>query len=182
MTDAVKNPSLVIFASDQGPGDAERSSIMSQAGSFLAREGARIICINHGSDLCIPLITSARSAGGEVIILAESEFVAPAGLSDVPIERLSTKPEIYQRTGELADAFVGLPGSLASATSLFDAWTAAGEGKPVALLNKNRAYEFLRGFMVDVMSSKIKNLDRHLHVADNIEDLWNRLSRHLPSS
>ena len=35
------HPVLGVFASDHGPGDAERASIMSQVGSFLARKGAR---------------------------------------------------------------------------------------------------------------------------------------------
>jgi hypothetical protein len=41
----VASPALAVFASDKGPGDAERSSIMSQAGTLLARHGARIICL-----------------------------------------------------------------------------------------------------------------------------------------
>jgi len=168
---------LAVFASDQGPGDAERSSIMSQAGSFLAKQGAQIICLSSGGGICIPLITSARSAGGEVIIVADQEFEAPSALSDVPVERFSTQSEKLIRVGDLSDAFVGLPGSLVSVTSLFEAWTAAGSGKPVALLNKNRAFEVMRGFVGDIVSSKVSNVERQLQFSDNIEELWSRLSR-----
>ena len=42
------HPVLGVFASDHGPGDAERATIMSQAGSFLARKGAQLACLAEG--------------------------------------------------------------------------------------------------------------------------------------
>ena len=42
-------PTIAVFASDKGPGDAERASIMSQAGTYFARKGARVVClVKHG--------------------------------------------------------------------------------------------------------------------------------------
>lgn len=175
--DEPKKYSLAVFASDQGPGDAERSSIMSQAGSFLAKQGAQIICVSSNGGICIPLITVARSAGGEVTIIADQNFEPPSALSGIPVERFSTQPEKLRRVGDLSDAFVGLPGSLGSVTNLFEAWTVAGSGKPVALLNKNRAFEVMRGFVGDIVSSKVSNVERQLQFADNIEELWSKLSR-----
>jgi hypothetical protein len=82
---AQNHPALAVFASDKGPGDAERSSIMSQAGTLLARHGARIICLADETLDNIPLITSARAAGGEVLIVADAAFQAPAALAEVPV-------------------------------------------------------------------------------------------------
>ncbi|MDB5537996.1 MAG: hypothetical protein JWQ65_2871, partial [Devosia sp.] len=41
----MSSPVLAVFASDKGPGDAERASIMTQAGMYFARHGASIICV-----------------------------------------------------------------------------------------------------------------------------------------
>ena len=54
---ATLKPTLAVFASDQGPGDPERASIMSQAGALLARRGARIVCLVEGNCVPVPLIT-----------------------------------------------------------------------------------------------------------------------------
>jgi len=169
---------IAIFASDRGSGDAERASLMSQAGSFLARKGARIVCAVEGDDLPVPLVTSARSAGGEVLILSDGEAALPPALAEVPVEVIPEAAARLARLVGLADALVGMPGSLASARSLFGAWTrAGGQGKPVVLLNRNGAFEVLRGFAADVLSHSLRDHDRKMQFADSVEDLWNRLHR-----
>ena len=76
------HPTLGVFASDHGPGDAERASIMSQVGSFLARKGAKLVCLADGG-VPIPLVTSARTAGGEVTLLAGDDYVEPSDFQAV---------------------------------------------------------------------------------------------------
>jgi len=173
-------PRLTIFASDKGPGDAERSSIMSQTGSYLARRGARVLCLAERGSLPIPLVTAVRAAGGEVAIIADASIVLPSALSAVPIEVRPDAKERLERVAEETDAYIGLPGSLASVTSLFAAWTAsreAGRDLPVVLFNKHRAFEVLRGYTADVLSHGLKEYDRMIQFADSIEDLWIRVSR-----
>jgi hypothetical protein len=172
-------PTLAVFASDLGPGDPERASIMSQAGSMLARRGARIVCLAEAEAIAVPLITSARAGGGEVLIIADDEFKIPAALADVPLERISEREARLARMAALATVFVGLPGSLASASSLYSAWVRAGGGaggKPVVLLNRNRAFEVLRGMAADVLSHSVKRHDRYVVFTDSIDDLWNKVS------
>lgn len=174
-----QRPTLAVFASDLGPGDAERASIMSQAGSILARRGARIICLAEGDALAVPLITSARAAGGEVLIIADEELKVPAALSGVPLERLGGREARLARIAALATVFVGLPGSLASASSLYSSWIRAGggaAGKPVVLLNRNRAFEVLRGMAADVLSHSLRRHDRYVVFTDSVDDLWNKVS------
>ena len=172
-------PTLAVFASEHGPGDPERASIMSQAGSLLARRGARIVCLCEDEAIAVPLITSARAAGGEVLMIAGNDLKVPAALAGVPIERIADRDARLARVAELANVFIGLPGSLASASSLYAAWVrgGAGEGgKPVVLLNRNRAFEVMRGMAADVLSHSVKRHDRYVVFTDSIDDLWNKVS------
>ncbi|MDC9823725.1 hypothetical protein PRN20_08270 [Devosia sp. ZB163] len=172
-------PALAVFASDKGPGDAERGSIMAQAGTILARHGVRIICLADETLDAIPLITSARAAGGEVLIVADAGFQAPAALSEVPVERIDDPEERIRRVGELAQAFVGLPGSLASAAALYRTWVRTGagaSGKPVVLLNHHRAFEAMRGMVTDVLSHSVDHSDRIVVFTDSVDDLWNKVA------
>lgn len=171
---------LAVFASDKGPGDAERSSIMSQAGTYLARRGARILCLAEDGVIPVPLITAARAAGGDVRIIADSSIVLPSALGGVLMEVVADRNERMARLGSLADGYVALPGSLASTSGLFAAWTAGrslGRSCPVVMLNRHRAFEVMRGYAADVLSHGLKGYDRAVQFADSIEDAWNRVSR-----
>ncbi len=118
-------PVLAIFASDKGPGDPERALIMGQAGTYLAKRGARLVCLAENGFVPIPLITAARATGGAVQIVADPDIVLPSALAAVTLEVLPTSAERQARVAELADALVALPGSLASASALFGVWAAA---------------------------------------------------------
>ncbi|MHB1111507.1 MAG: hypothetical protein ACYCZU_14470, partial [Devosia sp.] len=110
---------------------------------------------------------------------ADDELKVPAALADVPLERIAGKDARLARIAALATVFVGLPGSLASASSLYSAWVKAGGGaggKPVVLFNRNRAFEVLRGLSADVLSHSLKRHDRYVVFTDSIEDLWNKVS------
>ena len=176
-------PTLAVFASDKGPGDAERASIMSQAGTFFARKGARIIVLAEGETIAIPLVTSARAAGGDIVVIASEQFALPRALSGVPLEQLADADARLARVAELADAFIGLPGSLASISNLYLSWLKAGGGaggKPVVFYNRNNAFEVLRGYAADVLSHSIPHHERYVQFAESIEDLWARASRLVP--
>lgn len=177
-----KSKTLAIFASDKGPGDAERSSILSQAGTFLAKQKVQLVCPVHAGDLCVPLIKSAQAAGGDVLVIADDAFELPSALDGIPVERVDEKTARQHRLAEICGAFVGLPGSLASVTSLYETWVATEGVVPVALLNRNRAFEVLRGFAADVVSASVKDVERQFQFADSIEDLWNKLSRTLAAT
>ena len=175
-------PTLAIFASQQGPGDPERSSIMSQAGTYFARKGARIVCLIDALTVPVPLITSARSAGGEVILIADERVPLMPSFQGVAVERIGEMSERLARVAMLADGFVGLPGSLASASSLYSAWVKGGGGqggKPVVLFNRNHAFEVMRGYVADVVSHSRKGHEQVIQFADSIEDTWNRITRML---
>ena len=176
---ATLKPTLAVFASDQGPGDPERASIMSQAGAVFARKGVRIVCLAEGNGVPIPLITSARSSGGEVLVIGDGIVTLPPALASMAIEHIVEPDARIARVAALADGFVGLPGSLASAANLYRCWVAAGAGpghKPVILLNRNRAFEVVRGMSADVLSHSVKQFDRMAVFSDTIDDLWNKVA------
>jgi predicted Rossmann-fold nucleotide-binding protein len=173
-------PMVAVFASDKGPGDPERSSLMSQAGSYFARRGTRIVCLAENGVIPVPLITAARAAGGVVQIIADATIALPKALAGATMEVVPDKDERLARVAQLADAYVALPGSLASASALFGAWAVAkaqGRTLPVVMLNRHRAYEVMRGYAADVLSPGLPGYERAVQFADTIEDLWARLSR-----
>jgi predicted Rossmann-fold nucleotide-binding protein len=177
---ATNNPVLAVFASDKGPGDAERSSIMTQAGMYFARHGASLVCVAENGVIPVPLLTAARAAGGSIRIIADESIVLPAALADVAIEVIADQPERMARVATLVDALVALPGSLASASALFGAWSASkalGKPVPVVMLNRHRAFEVMRGYAADVLSPGLPGYERSVQFADSIEDLWGRVSR-----
>ena len=174
-----RGPTLAVFASDRGPGDPERSSLMSFAGSLLARRGARLVGLAQDGYVAVPLVTAARAAGGEVLLIADEHTPLPEALEGVPVERHADDEARLARMAALADIFVGLPGSLLSATNLYKCWVRAGagmSGKPVVLLNRNRAFEVLRGMAADVITHSVRRADRMLVFTDNPEDLWNKIA------
>ena len=173
---APRRPTLAVFASDRGPGDPERSSLMSYTGNMVARRRARLVSTAHDGYVAVPLITGARVAGGEVLIEGDDVTALPGALNGVPIERHADPEDRLRRVAALADLFVGLPGSLESAADLYKAWVRAGAGlgKPVVLFNRNRAFEVIRGLAADVLSHSVRRQDRMLVFTDNNEDLGTR--------
>lgn len=173
------HPTLGIFASDHGPGNAERASIMTQAGGFLARKGARLVCLAEGDDVPVALVASARTAGGEVTLIAAENYIEPAGLGGVAIERLPTAEARLARLAALSMLYVALPGSLASASSLYLSWVRGGGGpgrKPVVLYDRNGAFRVVRGYTADVTAHSIKGYDRFIQFSDSIDDIWNKIT------
>ena len=126
------------------------------------------------------LVTSARANGGEILVISDEEFSLPRALASIPLEQVADTDARLSRLAALADVFVGLPGSLASISSLYLTWLKAATGterKPVVLYNRNNAFEVLRGYSADILSHSIPHHDRLIQFADNVEDLWNRVNR-----
>jgi len=170
---------LAIFASDKGTGDAERSSIMSQAGAYLAKKGAKLVCVAQNDMMPLPVITSARTAGGDVELIADQSYVLPPALKGIPVQRIGDNKARLERISVMADCFVGLPGSLVSVTNLYFSIADAGLDKPVVLLNHRNAFEIVRGFSVDVFAHTNQKAYKNIQFADNVEDMWNKISRQL---
>lgn len=171
---AETRPLIGVFASDRGPGDPERASLMGEVGRVFARKGGRILCLAEDGVVPVPLIAAARSAGGAVEVLADKGIVLPPALDGVPITVLPDRRERLAYLGGAVSVLVALPGSLASVSALFGAWAGA-PALPVVMLNRNRAFEAVRGFAADVLAASVPGHDRNIQFADNVEDLWNKV-------
>jgi predicted Rossmann-fold nucleotide-binding protein len=172
------HPVIGVFASDHGPGDAERATLMSQVGSFLARKGAKLVCLGDGG-VPIPLVTSARTAGGEVTLLAGDDYTEPSAFDGVRVEHLPDREARLARLAALSHIYLALPGSLASASSLFLTWARGGGGagrRPVVFYDHRDAFKVVRGYAADVIATSIKNHDRYVQFAVNPDDMWNKIA------
>jgi hypothetical protein len=173
------HPVLGVFASDHGPGDAERASIMSQVGSFLGRKGASLVCLAEDGVVPVPLVTSARTAGGAVTLLAEADYAEPPAFEGVAVEHIPDPEARLARLAALSQLYVALPGSLATAASLYLTWVRGGGGpgrKPVVFFDHHDAFKVMRGFAGDIIANSIRNHDHYLQFATSPDDLWNKIS------
>ena len=178
--DTAQGPSLAVFADATLSGDADYTRVLSNAGTLFARNGARLICLAEGGAYCRPLVVAARAAGGAVTLLSDGSHDSARLVDGCTVEAIEDEEVRYQHLADLADAFVGFPAGLMQVRALFNAWVMAGagaSGKPVALLNRNRAYEVLRGYFVDVVTHSLADSDRLTVFADTPEDLWNELQQ-----
>ena len=171
----LEKPTLVIFASDQGPGDAARTSIMSQTGAALAKQGAKLVCLAENNVLPLSLLSSARAAGGEVALVCDGEYALPDSLNDIAVRIIADRDERHAALAQTADCFVALPGSLASVTSLFLTIANLGAKKPMVFLNQNNAYEIVRGFSADVFVHTFPDAYKKVQFVENVEDIWPRV-------
>jgi hypothetical protein len=177
-----RGPTLGIFAAVALPGDAEHPRILSTAGTLFASSGAQLVCLAEDGAYCRPLVVAARAARGEVTILSDGSLDPETFATGCVVETIPEPEMRVQRMSELADALVGFPVGLVGVRAMFNVWVTAGggsSGKPVALLNRNRAFEVLRGYSMDVLSHSVTNTDQLVLFADTIEDLWNKLQRAL---
>ncbi len=169
--------SLVIFASDRGPGDAERTAIMSQAGNLLARNGARIVCLAEDGVFPLALLTTAHLAGADIELVCDRETELPPVLGDIEKTIIENGKARYETLAEKADCLVGLPGSLASVSSLFLTIAELETVRPMVFLNRNRAYEIIRGFSSDVFFHSFQKAHRNVQFVETVEEIWPRVQR-----
>lgn len=155
---------------------------MSDVGTLLAKNKVRIVCLAEEGTFCRPLVSSARAAGGTVLIVSDTALektnIPPGAL----VETIAETEQRRQRISDLVDAFIGLPCSLRAIRSLYGSWIMAGGGsggKPVALLNRNRAFEVFRGYANDVLSHDVANVDKLMIFSENFEELWGKLKKTL---
>lgn len=173
---------VAVFASEALTGDVGDGMAAFELGALLANNNVRLLVMSIEGDLCTPLMEGAQSAGGQVLIIADEELPGEAHSADCEIEIIAERPGRIERAAEMADAFIGLPASVAAAKDFFEVWVKAGggsSGKPVALLNRERAYEVFRGYAQDVLGHSLSNIDRLISFADTTEELWARLEKNL---
>lgn len=176
---------IAVYASATTDSGDDWAKVMSGIGTLLAKAKVRIVCLAEEGMLCRPLITSARAAGGTVLLVSDtplSDASIPDGALVETIEDVDVR---RQRMSDLVDAFIGLPCSLRAIQSLYASWVLAGagsSGKPVALLNRNRAFEVFRGYANDVLSPGLINSENMMLFSENFDELWGKLKKTIEES
>ena len=117
-------------------------------GTEIARRGWRLVYGGGRVGLMGVMADAALAAGGEVVGVIprflRTREVAHAGLTRLEI--VETFAERKQRMGELADAFLALPGGIGTLDEIFEtvSWSQIGvQRKPNALLNVAGFYDVL---------------------------------------
>lgn len=151
-----------------------------QAGTSVAQQDARVVCVGCGGQWPQAVVDSALGAGGSVTVMVGPAAQNPTLPSGVHIERFESDDEAAMGAVRASQAVIGLPGGIATMRTLYAAWAGAGGaacGRPVGLLNRDRAFEVVRGFLFDVAAPGRGNIDSLVQFSDNFDDLWNKLTR-----
>lgn len=127
-------------------------TLAQRLGTLLARRGLRLIYGGGRVGLMGALADAALAAGGEVIgvipqLLLDRE-VGHTGLTQLHV--VTTMAQRKALMGELADAFLTLPGGIGTMDEFFEAWTWTQLGlqrKPSGLLNADGYYDPLLEFL-----------------------------------
>jgi hypothetical protein len=146
---------LCVFCGSAPGARPEYAAAAREVGAELGRRGWTLVYGGGRVGLMGVLADAAVAAGASVVgviprFLFERE-VAHAGLS--ALEVVDSFAERKRRMGELADAFLTLPGGIGTLDELFEAWTwthAGLQAKPNGLLNVAGYYDALLGF-IDTM-------------------------------
>jgi len=181
--------SICVFCGSASGVDPAFADAARAVGREIARRGWTLVYGGGRVGLMGILADAALAEGGRVIgviprFLYEWE-VGHDGLTELEI--VGTLTERKVRMGDLADAFLSLPGGIGTLDELFEAlsWAQlALEHKPNGLLNVGGYYDSLIAFLDRAVESGfLKPKHRELLVAGGDErELLDRLARRPPPS
>ncbi|HKU12885.1 MAG TPA: TIGR00730 family Rossman fold protein [Steroidobacteraceae bacterium] len=144
--------SLCVFCGSSSGNHPGYAALARRAGALIARRGLTLVYGGGRVGLMGALADAALAAGGRVVgvipqMLLDRE-VGHAGLSQLHVVRTMSERKLLM--GDLADAFLALPGGIGTMDELFEAWTWTQLGlhrKPCALLNQDGYYDPLVAFL-----------------------------------
>lgn len=144
--------SICVFCGANPGFDPKYTALARQLGSLLARRGVRLIYGGGRVGLMGAVADGVLASGGEAIgvmpqLLIDRE-VAHSGLTQLHV--VTTMAQRKAVMGELADAFLTLPGGIGTMDEFFEAWTWTQLGlqrKPSGLLNADGYYDPLVEFL-----------------------------------
>lgn len=144
--------SLCVFCGSSPGNRPAYASIAVRTGELIARRGLTLVYGGGRVGLMGALADAALAAGGRVVgvipqMLIDRE-VGHSGLSELHVVRTMSERKLLM--GDLADAFLALPGGIGTMDELFEAWTWTQldlHRKPCALLNQDGYYDPLLAFL-----------------------------------
>jgi uncharacterized protein (TIGR00730 family) len=149
--------SICVFCGSNPGNDPSYVRAAREAGELIAQRGLTLIYGGGRVGLMGALADAALAGGSRVVgvipkMLLDREVGHP-GLSELRV--VDTLSERKQVMGDLADAFLSLPGGIGTMDELFEAWTWAQLGlhrKPSGLLNHEGYYDGLITFLDHAMA------------------------------
>src|SRR4029079_12125958 len=144
--------SLAVFCGSSPGNRPAYTELAVRTGELIAQRCLTLVYGGGRVGLMGSLAEAALAGGGRVVgvipqMLIDRE-VGHAGLSQLHVVR--PIPERKLLMGDLADAFLALPGGIGTMDELFEAWTWTQLGlhrKPCALLNQDGYYDSLLAFL-----------------------------------
>jgi len=144
--------SLCVFCGSSSGIRPEYGVVARELGTLLARRGTELVYGGGRVGLMGALADAALAAGGRVVgvipqMLLDKE-VGHTGLSELHVVATMSQRKVLM--GELAEAFIALPGGIGTMDELFEAWTwtqLALHRKPCGLLNFQGYYDPLVAFL-----------------------------------
>lgn len=161
-------------------GDTSHLADYRQAGLVIGRHGAHLYCLARDGQWPRALVESALAAGGLVTVATGPTERPPSVPQGVTVITEASEALAARAIVAASQVIVGLPAGIETVSALYGAWSASGGaagGRPVGLLNRNRAYEVVRGFTNDIAAVGRGNIDSLIQISDNFDDLWGRLTR-----
>ena len=149
-----------------------------QLGQVLVRQGIDLVYGGAQVGLMGVVADAVLAAGGEVIgVLPEhlaNVEIAHEGLTELRV--VSSMHERKALMADLSDAFIAMPGGIGTLEECFEIWTWSQLGihhKPIGLLNVERFYDPLIGFLDQLVASAfVKPIHRDiLQCSDQPEQL-----------
>jgi uncharacterized protein (TIGR00730 family) len=179
--------SLCVFCGSSSGVRTDYAELAATLGTLLAQQGTDVVYGGGRVGLMGVLADAALFAGGRVIgvipqFLLDKE-VGHSGLTELRV--VETMSQRKWLMGELADAFVALPGGIGTMDELFEAWTWTQLGlhrKPCGLLNFQGYYDPLLAFLDRAVAEGFLR-PRHragLWVDENLQSLIAKLDSGLP--
>jgi hypothetical protein len=181
---------VCVFCGSSAGADPAFADAARSLGREIARRGWTLVYGGGSVGLMGILADAALGAGGRVVgVIPRFLYEWEVGHDDLTeLEIVETLTERKVRMGDLADAFLSLPGGIGTMDELFEAfsWAQLGlETKPNGLLNIGGYYDGLIAFLDHaVQAGFVKPKHRALlHVGSDPSELLDRLAmQQRPSS
>jgi uncharacterized protein (TIGR00730 family) len=174
---------ICVFCGSSFGDDPRYAAAARETGCEIARRGWTLVYGGGRVGLMGAVADAALQAGGRVVgviprFLYERE-VGHDGLTSLEVVASLTERKL--RMGELADAFLSLPGGVGTMDELFEAWSWSQVGlqrKPSGLLNVDGYYDALVAFLDRATSAGFVSLPHRelLAVSSDPGELLERLT------
>ncbi len=170
------------------PGNKQEYSIAAELlGKELVRQNIELVYGGASVGLMGKLAKTVLNIGGKVIgVMPESLVKLEVALNELKDLRIvNSMHERKTLMAELSDAFIALPGGLGTIEEMFEmmTWVQLGiHNKPIGLLNINRYYDKLTGFLNHAIQENFIKSDHlsMLWIDDNPKSLIFKLKTSKP--